>query len=61
MAIAAFMAAKKKHPDCRGHLRKLVAKVTDALCDPYEQLLALLPERLRGHLANVLETNCPKE
>jgi transposase len=37
----------------RGQLRKLVAKVTDALGDPYEQLLAMLPQE--DHL-NVDET-----
>ena len=42
----------------RGMLRKLVAKVTDSLLDPYEQLLAMLPneERLNvdetGHKEN---------
>jgi len=42
----------------RGHLRTLVAKVTDSLLDPYEQLLALVPseERLNvdetGHKEN---------
>jgi transposase len=37
----------------RGQLRKLVAKVSDSLLDPYEQLLALLPDE--DHL-NVDET-----
>jgi transposase len=37
----------------RGHLRTLVAKVTDSLLDPYEELLALLPNEDR---LNVDET-----
>lgn len=37
----------------RGQLRKLVAKVTDSLQDPYEQLLTLLPEE---DVLNVDET-----
>ena len=30
----------------RGMLRKLVAKVTDSLLEPYEALLAMLPMRI---------------
>ena len=40
-------------PISRGHLAKLVAKVSDSLHDPYEELLKLLPEE--GYL-NVDET-----
>jgi len=28
----------------RGQLRKLIAKVSDSLADPYEELLKMLPE-----------------
>ncbi len=54
-----FSAIRKFLRDCvgllisRGQLRKLVAKVADSLLDPYEQLLALLPQE--GKL-NVDET-----
>lgn len=45
-----FSGIRKFLRDCvglsisRGQLRKLVAKVSDSLLDPYEQLLALLPQ-----------------
>jgi hypothetical protein len=37
----------------RGQLRKVVAKVSDSLCDPYQELLALLPDETH---VNVDET-----
>ena len=44
-----FSSIRKFLRDCvgvtisRGQLRKVVAKVSDSLLDPYEQLLAMLP------------------
>ena len=37
----------------RGQMRKLIGKVSDSLCDPYEELLRLLPTQSR---LNVDET-----
>lgn len=59
-----FSSIRKFLRDCvgvtlsRGFLRKLVAKVTESLAEPYEQLLALLPDENRlnidetGHKEN---------
>jgi len=52
-AIRKFLRDVVKVTVSRGQLRKLVAKVTDSLLDPYEQLLALLPKEER---LNVDET-----
>jgi transposase len=52
-AIRKFFRDVMGVPISRGHLAKLVAKVSDSLYDPYEELLKLLPEE---DLLNVDET-----
>jgi transposase len=52
-AIRKYLRDVVKVTLSRGQLRKLVAKVADSLLDPYQQLLALLPQEER---LNVDET-----